>query len=448
MRLSPLLAAAATLAAAGAASAQTINLNVYGDMTFLGYNLDAGETPPALGGQPLLNPKSTLYSRTFTLPRVATVLSARNGRLSVVNETTFTAPLNQGSNNLLINVERFEIAYEFGDWLRVKAGRFHTAFGYYNDTFHTGFYYQLPVDRPGFVNYEDNGGLIPARGIGLHADGRIPVLTIGKIKWDAELINNRAQKPTDTTIAADGGQIPRAFNGRLRFEPGGVLEGLIVGGNFYTGHIKGSTQVVPLSDFNLGGSLGLPSSIRLNGQLQVDIPDYKETTWGVHLAYEENNLHVIAEYAHFDHQRTAGTCVDDAHVNNPNGLPRCTDTSEGGFVQVGYSFGDFTPFFLVDRISLAHGDDIAEVPAIPPGVVPQLPDGRPAIPAVPAANNFSDPYFAYSVISQIFGSNWRYSAGVRWQPIDGLALKATVARWVGDGGSSVTSVYGQAAVAF
>jgi hypothetical protein len=203
------LAAAVTLAAANAASAQTINFNLYGDLSFLGYNIDAGPTPPQLvPGQYLFSPGTQLYSRSFAVPRVATVTSARNGKLSLVNETTFTAPINQGSNTLQINVERFEITYEFGDWLRIKGGRFHTAFGYYNDAYHTGFYYQLPIDRPGFVNYEDNGGLIPARGVGLHGDGRVSVGSVGKVRWDAELMNNRAQRPGDTSIRNDGNVIP------------------------------------------------------------------------------------------------------------------------------------------------------------------------------------------------------------------------------------------------
>lgn len=110
MRLAPILAAAVTLAAANAASAQTINFNLYGDLSFLGYNIDAGPTPPQLvPGQYLFSPGTQLYSRSFAVPRVATVTSARNGKLSLVNETTFTAPINQGSNTLQINVERFEI---------------------------------------------------------------------------------------------------------------------------------------------------------------------------------------------------------------------------------------------------------------------------------------------------------------------------------------------------
>jgi hypothetical protein len=416
-----LLAASAALATAFAAQAeQKLDLNVYGDVIFNGYSLQAGPTPPAiLPGKYLLQPDSNLQSRNFSLPRVATVISGRNGRLTLVSETTFTAPINQGTNTLLINVERFEIGYEFGDWLRLKAGRFHTAFGYYNDAYHTGFYYQLPIDRPAFVNYEDNGGLIPARAVGLHADGRIPVGTIGKLRWDAELLNNRPQKPTDTAILTDGGQIARAFNGRLRFEPGGLLDGLVIGGNFYYGHIRGSTDVVPLSDFNLGSSLQLPSQIRLNAQVQVQIPNYQEITLGAHIAYLENNVHFIAEYAHFAHQRDDGT----------------VDVSEGGFIEAGYTFGDFTPFVLLDRTSLAHGNGQPAVPAY-------------GLPAVVPDNDFTDKYFAYSIISQVFGSNWRYTAGVRWQPVDGLALKASVGRWEGDAGTSVTTAYGQAAVAF
>ena len=154
--LIPFLAVAA-LFGAGAAQAQTVNVNVYGDTTYLFYR-ETDNTGKVTGD-----------NSSFSIPRVTTLLTASQGNLSVTDENTFTVSLVGGSNTFTAQVERFEIAYQVAEWLRLKAGRLHTAIGYYNDAFHSGYYYQLVIDRPAFVNFEEGGGLIPSRMIGIHA---------------------------------------------------------------------------------------------------------------------------------------------------------------------------------------------------------------------------------------------------------------------------------------
>src|SRR5581483_11666265 len=71
-----------------------------------------------------------------------------------------------------VDVERLQIGYIFSDALKVRAGRFHNALGYWNQTYHHGALMQTSIDRPFFLKFEDQGGLLPVHTVGLWAAGR------------------------------------------------------------------------------------------------------------------------------------------------------------------------------------------------------------------------------------------------------------------------------------
>src|SRR6185295_17726091 len=139
------------------------------------------------------------------------------------------------TNEFGIDMERIEVAYLFSDYLRLRFGRFHTAIGYYNDAYHHGRYFQTTVDRPEIVRFEDEGGLIPAHSVGLHADGRFPLGALGALRYDADLANGRGATPAEVTNLADANGA-KAYNLRLRIEPA-FLDGLIAGASIYVDKI-------------------------------------------------------------------------------------------------------------------------------------------------------------------------------------------------------------------
>jgi hypothetical protein len=73
------------------------------------------------------------------------------------------------------------------DWLRLSFGRFHTSIGYFNDTYHYGAFYVVPVDRPTAVQAGDYGGIVPIQTIGVHADGRFFLSEWVTLRYDALL---------------------------------------------------------------------------------------------------------------------------------------------------------------------------------------------------------------------------------------------------------------------
>ncbi len=280
-----LVVAGCLFAAAPSARAQVFT-NVYGDVGFLGAKNDE-------------------VTASFNAPRLELFLTATQDRLSFLSEVLFEVG---DDNEFLVDVERIEVGYLVSDYLRLRAGRFHTAFGYYNDAYHHGAYFQFTVDRPEMVRFEDEGGLIPAHSVGLHADGRLPLGPIGSLRYDLEVANGRGRTPDEVTNVIDPNN-RKAVNLRLRLEPG-FLDGLILGGNVYFDEISAAT-----------------------GDPMVPPVPVDERMLGAHLVYLENYVHLIAEYLRVDHT-TAGVL----------------GTTQAGFVELGYTLGPVSPYARYHRV--------------------------------------------------------------------------------------------------
>lgn len=236
--------------------------------------------------------------------------SGSHERVSLLSEVVFEV----GENNEFVpDVERLQISYTFAEYLRLSAGRFHTSIGYYNDAFHHGAVFQLPTERPRTVRFEDDGGLIPAHFVGLHADGRVPVGADVRLRYDVEVANSRG--PTrDVVVNAFDPLDAKAINGRLRLEVP-VAEGTaFVGVNAVLDKIA-----------------GIPGR-----------PELSERLLGVHAVYQGPRLSLIAEGYLLRHSDPAGNDFD----------------TRAGFVEVGVRLPqDVTPYAIVERIDLPDGGD-------------------------------------------------------------------------------------------
>src|SRR5207237_2007493 len=71
----------------------------------------------------------------------------------------------------VIDLERAQIVYSFSDQLTLWLGRFHTPFGYWNMAFHHGAQIQTSILRPRFLDFEDDGGVLPVHTTGLWGTG-------------------------------------------------------------------------------------------------------------------------------------------------------------------------------------------------------------------------------------------------------------------------------------
>lgn len=282
------LALGALVSNGGGPARADVGLAIYGDIDYVVQQQD--ET-----------------TNSFMVPRLEVFYTATQDRLSFLAEVMMEVGEN---NEFALDVERVEVSYIFADWLRLHFGRFHTALGYYNDAYHHGRYFQMTVDRPEIVRFEDEGGLFPAHSVGLHVDGRFHIGRAGAIRYDVDFANGRGQIPDEVTNLFDRNNA-KAINLRLRYEPA-FLDGLILGGNIYIDRITA-----------VSGDPLMPT-----------ITPVDERIIGAHLVYLEHNVHVIGEYMNVAHTVAGATGFTNA-----------------GFGELGYTVHDATPYFRYEQVS-------------------------------------------------------------------------------------------------
>jgi hypothetical protein len=345
---------AAMVSVGGSSFATEVNLNAYGDVDYL------------------VQRDQNQVTNAFESPRLELFLTATQDRLAFLAETMFEV----SNNEFGVDVERVEVSYLVTDWFRMRAGRFHTAIGYYNDAYHHGRYFQTTVDRPAMVRFEDEGGLIPAHSVGLHADGRLPAGAVGSFRYDVELANGRGRVADEVTNLTDPNN-QKLVNVRLRFEPR-APDGLIIGANALADSITAAVDA--------GDPLGPSVFVR-------------EVMLGAHAAYLENDIHFIAEYLRVSHRFSGLTGITQA-----------------GFVELGYSWGAFTPYLRGERVLF------------------------------PAAANL-DPFYAQNVLGAR-GSFGSALAGLRYTASDYVAFKLEGGHTSLDAGGRIETAAAQCAFAF
>jgi len=75
------------------------------------------------------------------------------------------------ASNKEAELERLQLGVEFGENNFAWIGRFHTPSNYWMTAYHHGQYLQTSISKPGIVQFEDVGGIIPSHSTGLLLDG-------------------------------------------------------------------------------------------------------------------------------------------------------------------------------------------------------------------------------------------------------------------------------------
>lgn len=128
-----------------------VNLGAYGDVNF--FTKDRSENHPSFSLGPL-----DLYSTVNIGPRLTFLAE-------------FDIDFDQQAGEGDVEMERLWVGYTLSDLLTVRAGRQHTALGYWNNTYHHGKLLFLTIDRPFFLAFEDDGGVLPVHTVGLELSG-------------------------------------------------------------------------------------------------------------------------------------------------------------------------------------------------------------------------------------------------------------------------------------
>lgn len=201
-------------------TARSFELNGFGDVTFTNStktNNDQGAF--AIGGLDLY------------------VSQPIDDRMNVFVELIVEA---DDTGNFGVDLERIQLGYLVNDALTLKAGRFHNIIGYWNTAFHHGTQLQTSIERPDFLEFEDEGGILPSHLVGLWASGRYKTaplsLTYGVMVGNGSKVQDGALKPNNTSDNSGN----KAVSFRLTAEPEGI-PGLMFGASGSYALVSGFT---------------------------------------------------------------------------------------------------------------------------------------------------------------------------------------------------------------
>jgi len=367
-----IVAALSWASAARADEGEGLEIKVYGDADY------------GVSTQQMANPQYTgaTVHNSFAAAALDVFPTYSRDRLNFLAEIMFEG---QPSNNIDVDLERLQVTYLVAEWLRLRAGRSHVAFGYYGDTYHHGRIFDLTTSRPYFIQFEDSGGLLMSHTVGVGLEGTLKSRALD-FRYDFDVGNGRPSDPTSVPLLY-ALQDKKELNLRLRLMPR-FIDGLIIGGNVQYVPIEASPPnpapgIVPLAD------------------------SLDEYDFGAHIAYMENHFHLIAEGA-IMLRRDAVTQVEYRHTI--------------GFFEGGYQIGVFTPY---TRIEGGHFD----------------PKGDPYL----ANQNFTSNTGTASWGGTAYFGDLRL--GLRWDPLESVALKLEYRHLATNSGSGFPSFDGAVAQA-
>src|SRR5258705_3743136 len=164
-------------------------------------------------------------------------------RLGVFAELTATAT----ATGFNLEVERSILRYDFSDYLKLSAGRYHTPVGYWNTAFHHGQWLQTSVNRPEMVKF--GGQFLPVHFVGLLAEGSDG--SGGLHVRDHEGVGN--ERGLNIARGGDSGDVnpQRAWVAGLSVSPGTPRQ-------LQVGAIADRDRAVPAVGHPLHGRLGWP----------------------------------------------------------------------------------------------------------------------------------------------------------------------------------------------
>ena len=228
------------------------------------------------------------------------ITSQISERISFLTETLFEIK----EDETVLDIERLFIKYTVADFLNITVGRTHTALGYWNQTFHHGFWLQTTIDRPDVYEFEDEpGSILPVHAVGIELTG---MHDFGPFDLDYtfNVANGRGDMVGDVQLVSDKND-SKAVALMITIKPD-IIPGLFFGGNFYLDDIPKSSKHGDIDELIVGG----------------------------HMGYLYNNWEFLLEGFNIEH--------DDDDVSKRK------FSTWGAYTQLAYRFGQWKPYYRYD----------------------------------------------------------------------------------------------------
>jgi hypothetical protein len=219
--------------------------------------------------------------------------------------------------SLFVDLERMQLGYVFSDELTLWGGRFHTPYGYWNTAFHHGAQIQTSLSRPRFLEFEDEGAILPSHSVGVWGTGGVRTV-LGRVSYDLYVANAdriEAGVLDFQPIGMDDARFSTGFRAALTPAAGPLTVG-----------VHGLTQRVS----------GTSADATASGRVRLNV-------LGVFAAYESDHWEAMVEYYRFRNRDLAGGSG--------------THGSRAGYAQLGRRLGErWTAYGRIERASLADTD--------------------------------------------------------------------------------------------
>jgi hypothetical protein len=218
-----------------------------------------------------------------------------------------------------IDLERAQIGYAFSDAFTIWLGRFHSPFGYYNTAFHHGKLMQTSIEKPRFLNFEDDGGVMPSHTVGTWATGAFRLGGGTKFTYDVYVGNSPSIK-------------------------GGALDMNNLASENHT-----ASRGLNLAYQGLGGSLRLGGHYYRASVVDDALPanDTKLQFMGPYAVFDDGVWEVIYEYYRWNNENMV------SNTAAPLGEHRST----AWFGQIGRHFGQWMPYARYEKGSFNQDDN-------------------------------------------------------------------------------------------
>lgn len=243
---------------------------------------------------------------SFSLGNITLYSSANYGE-----RLTFLVELDFESHKEVVDLERAWVGYTVSDLLAVRAGKNHTALGYWNKTYHHGKQLFHTVDRPFFLVFEHDNGVLPTHITGIEVEGG-KTFAFGRVKYELQF-----------------------GNGPSLADESGASQGVLNPNN--ASDDNDSKQPVIRISFRPVAIQGLSAGLFATSY-EVDTTTRKrleETIYGMDLLYSRGGLEIISEGFLFNNQDGAGNAF---------------------YIQLAYTEDAWTPYIGFESLEVQESD--------------------------------------------------------------------------------------------
>ncbi len=264
------------------------------------------------------------YESAFNLGNINLLITSKiNEKLSFLSELApyrdvyFLENTNPGfGNSSYFEFQRFALKYTISDALNIRVGRYHTALGYWNHTYHHGTWLQPSILRPEIYRFEFQGGILPEHSVGLEIFG-FKEVRFFDLRYHIGISNGRGEKLWVVQNFNDENR-SKALTLFWSAEPH-FIEGLRFGTTFYM-------DTVPEDK---------------NDPSQANATD--EKIFGSHLIYIGERIEFLSEFFKIYH---AETNTGQDYV------------TEGGYVHANMKMKTIIAYYRYDFIDFAENNPV------------------------------------------------------------------------------------------